>query len=107
LEFGICRNGVTNFVDILATVSDFRMAFEIETTDRHIIDNCHKACAVGLPLCVIVPTSKLYNAAVKKISNLDTAHAGYPIKIFKLSQLKQELTAYLSLFIDANSDTDR
>lgn len=107
LEFGVHKNGVNNFVDILATFFDFQMAFEIETTDRHLIDNCYKAYAAEVPLCVVVPTSKLYERAVKKIDNLDIQPAGRPIKVFKLAQLKQELRSYLSLIIRANTDVDR
>ena len=107
LEYCICRNGVTNFVDILATMYNFNMAFEIETTPRHIKDNCQKAYAVGIPLCVVVPTSKLYKTSVDTTSRLNIQPAGLPIRVFKLSQLQQGLTSYLSLIIAANSNTDR
>ena len=107
LEFNICRNGVTNFVDILGTFHRFQMAFEIETTPRHIVDNCYKAQAVGIPLCIIVPTSKVYEAAVTETNRINIRPAGYPIRIFKLIQLQQGLMSYLSLIITANRDTDK
>lgn len=107
LEFCICRNGVTNFVDVFAAICDFQMAFEIETTPRHIADNCYKAQAVDIPLCIIVPTSKVYRTAVKKTDGVNIKPAGLPIRIFKLTQLQQELMSYLSLIIVANSDTDK
>ena len=107
LEFCIRRNGVTNFVDIFAVLNGVQIAFEIETTSRHIADNCYKAQAVGIPICIIVPTTKVYNAAVKKTCDIHIDHAGLPIRIFTLHQLEQELTDYLSLFIAANSHTDK
>lgn len=103
-EFCIRRNGVTNYVDIFAVLNGVQVAFEIETTSRHIADNCYKAQAVGIPVCIIVPTAGTYQAAVKKTRNLTVEH---PIQIFTLQQLDQELTDYLSLFIAANSRMDK
>lgn len=107
LEYRIRQNGIINDVDILAVLNSCRVIFEIETTARHILDNCYKAQAVGIPLCIVVPTRKVYNAAVKQTRSIALKPAGVPITIFTLNQLPQELTAYLSFFIAANSHTDK
>ena len=107
LEFMIRRNGITNFLDIYGMYNSFAMAFEIETTDRHIIENCYKAVAVDIPVCIIVPTSRLYRIAHQQIESLNITPGGYQIKVFKLSQLEKELKDCLSLFIAANSDMDK
>jgi glutaredoxin-related protein len=103
LEYLLCRNGTTNFVDIMGMHSNFQMAFEIETTTRHILDNCRKAEAVGIPLCIIVPTPHIYRIACRQVNTLNGTPGGYSIKVFKVSQLEQGLREYLSFFIAANS----
>ncbi|HBG25843.1 MAG: hypothetical protein A2Y10_08330 [Planctomycetes bacterium GWF2_41_51] len=102
-EFKISQNGVINYADILAIYSNLAIIFEIETTSRHIIDNCLKAQAVNIPLCIIVPDTALLKTASAKLDKLDIKPGGCRIKLFRLNQLHNEVTNYLSLFIAANS----
>lgn len=106
-EYLLCRNGITNYLDILGIHSGFQMAFEIESTPRHVIDNCRKAEVIRVPICIIVPTKQVYQSACKQVKSLDITPGGYPIRIFMFHQLEQGFMTYLPLIIAANRQTDK
>lgn len=106
-EYCVQRNGVTTYFDLLAVIYDRLLGCEIETSAHHIIENAHKANAVAIPTWFIVPTRKVRNLAVSKISRLGIKPYGKSIKLLLPGQLEQELTNYLSIAIPANSWKDR
>ena len=101
-EYGLRRNGVTTFFDILARQGSITLAIEVETTSRHAVDNARKAALVGVPMWIIVPLRRLKLEITRKLAPLGLRPGGEPIKILLLGQLEQELTNYLSFFIAAN-----
>lgn len=101
-EYRFQRNGVTTYFDVFAQRDSVTLAFEVETTSRHAIDNARKASLVGVPLWFVVLRRKLKLELTRKLNLLDLRPGGEPIKILLLAQLEQELTNYISLFIPAN-----
>ena len=106
-EYRIRRNGVTADFDFVLKTDAFWWAIEIETTIRHLVDNAKKAAAVNIPLWIVVPTRRMKNQAVCKLSPLNLTPGGEPIKLFLLSDVHKEVRNYLSLFIPANIPTDK
>jgi hypothetical protein len=102
-EYRFSKNGVTNYLDVFARQGLISLAFEVETTSRHAIDNARKASSVGIPLRIVVPTRRLKSEITRKLKPLGLRPGGEPIKILLIGQLEQELTNYLSLFIPANT----
>lgn len=107
LEFCVRKETITNYMDIFATKAGLAIGFEIETTARHVLDNCRKAELVGIPLWIIVPNKRVLKSVTNKLSGQHIRPAGHQIKILLLSELKQELTNYISLFIAAYCYQDR
>jgi len=106
-EYRYIKNGVTMFVDVFAHRNSVTLAFEIETTSRHAIDNVKKAAAVGIPLWIIVPTRSLKFRLTGRLNDLELRPGGEPVKILLLGQLQQKLMNYLSLSIPANRLKDK
>jgi hypothetical protein len=101
-EYLFHRNDVTTYFDVFAQRGSVALAFEVETTSRHAVDNARKASLVGIPLWFVVPRRRLKLELTRKLKPLDLRPGGEPIKILLLAQLEQELRNYLSLFIPAN-----
>ena len=104
LECRFRKNGVTTFFDVFARRGAISLAFEIETTSRHAVDNAQKACAVGVPMWIVVPRRRLRRKLFRQLDSLELRPGNEPIKILLLGQVEQELTNYLSLFIPANRE---
>lgn len=104
-EYKYSRNGVTTYFDWFARQNQIVLAFEIETTARHGVDNAVKAAAVGVPLWIIAPTGKVKKRLLHKLAPLQLRPGGKPIKILLLGQLQKELEEYLSLKPLANMQT--
>lgn len=104
-EYRFHRNGVTTYFDVFAQRGSVTLAFEVETTSRHAVDNARKASLVGVPLWIVVPRRRLKLELTRKLNSLGLRPGGEPIKILLLAQLEQELRNYLSLFIPANKQS--
>lgn len=103
-EYVFRRNGVTTVFDVFARRGVAVLAFEVETTARHAVDNARKAVSVGVPTWIVVPSRRLKLQLTGRLDRLQLRPAGEPIKILLLGQLEQELTNYLSLFIPADRE---
>jgi hypothetical protein len=99
-EYPIRRNGVVTFLDLFAYGKSGTLAIEVETTERHAIDNARKAAAVDIPLWIVVPTRALRNRLVRQLRELALAPGGQPICVSLLGELEQALTHYLSRRIE-------
>jgi hypothetical protein len=106
-EFCVEKGAVKNYLDLFATKAGLAIGFEIETTARHVLDNCRKAELVGIPLWIIVPNRRVLKSVANKLVRQHIRPAGHQIKLLLLSQLKQELTKYIALFIAAYCCQDR
>lgn len=102
-EYLFHRNKVTTYFDVFAQRGSVTLAFEVETTSRHAVDNARKASLVGVPMWIVVPRRRLKLELKRKLNPLGLRPGGEPIKILLLAQLEQELRNYLLLFIPANT----
>jgi len=96
LEYRRRGNNIVTDLDLFARRGSTTLAVEIETTDRHALDNARKAAAVGVLLCIIVPTRALQRRLVRRLAPLGLRPGGRPICVLLLGQLEQALTHYLS-----------
>jgi hypothetical protein len=96
LEYRVRRNGTVTDLDLFACSDSQTLAVEVETTQRHAIDNARKAAAVDVPTWVIVPTRALQSRLLSQLEALDLRAGGRPICVLLLGQLEQALTHYLS-----------
>jgi len=96
LEYRLRRNNIVTDLDVFARRGSMTLAVEVETTDRHALDNARKAAAVGVPLWIIVPTRALQRRLVRRLAPLGLRPGGRPICVLLLGQLEQALTHYLS-----------
>jgi len=98
--------GGLDFVDLLAKGNDLVICVEIETSSRHALDNAVKACELGLPLVVIIPTRKVQKAIENKFKTAGISLQKDRIYILLLSQLEQELTNCFPLIPSANGQRE-
>jgi hypothetical protein len=96
VEYGITIDKVTGYFDLFGRRGNLQIAFEVETTIRHVVDNANKASAAGVLLWIIVPERRLRNDARRLLEPLSLKPGGEPIKILLLGELRQELKSYLS-----------
>jgi hypothetical protein len=90
-EYRCRRNGVTTYFDLFAVKKDRRVACEIETTSRHIIDNVAKALSTGVCVWVIVPTRAVLFQAKRKLLS-STLHTNQEtVRILLFSQLETKV----------------
>jgi hypothetical protein len=99
MEHRYRNNGITTYLDLFAIKGDKKIACEVETTARHVIDNAIKAQSVGIGLWIIVPTRTLYRKIEQKLRSSALATTCQPIRILLLCQLK----VYLIDFSEKNS----
>jgi hypothetical protein len=99
-EYPIRRNGVVTFLDLFAHGPSRTLAVEVETTQRHALDNARKAAAVEVPLWIVVPTRVLQSRLLQRLEPLGLQPGGQPICVLMLGQLEQGLTHYLSWRIE-------
>jgi len=90
-EHGIKIGKIKYYFDLLAINGCYKIACEIETTSRHVIDNAVKAQAMRIPLWFIVPTLKVKQQTLNKLKKLKINPAGKSIKVLLLGQLEQEI----------------
>jgi len=95
-EYPIRRSGAVTFLDLFAYGESGTLAVEVETTERHAIDNARKAAAVDVPLWIVVPTRALRNRLVHRLKELALMPGGQPICVLLLGELEQALTHCLS-----------
>ncbi|MCK5175421.1 MAG: hypothetical protein KAR47_18650 [Planctomycetes bacterium] len=92
-----CRyrnNGVTTYLDLLATRGSYEIACEVETTTRHVTDNAIKALSAGLVLWVIVPSRRLRHQAERKLASSGLIKGNKsPRLLLLLGQLEAEIIA--------------
>ena len=89
----LCRaSGVTTFLDINATKGDDRIACEVETSIRHVIDNVRKAKALRVRLWVVVPSRKLCRLAKHKLSRPDFLDSSGEVFVFLLDEVESQLS---------------
>lgn len=91
MEKRIQDNDVTTYIDLYATQAGRVLACEIETTDRHALDNAHKAIAVDLALCFVVPTLGLKRCIMRKLSKIGLTSRNQHINVFLLGELEAML----------------
>jgi len=102
LEYQYRKNGTTTFLDVFARQGSTEMAFEVETTSRHAVDNAIKAATIDIPLWIIVPTFRLKLELTRMLKDVALKPGNQPVNILLLGQLGKELMNYLSLIIPAN-----
>ena len=91
-EFFCQAGDVTTFFDVYATKGDARIACEVETSIRHVIDNVRKAKALQVRLWVIVPSWKLCRLAKHKLSGSDLLDpSGGEILVLLLDEVESQL----------------
>jgi len=99
-EYPIRRCGVVTFLDVFASGPSCTLAVEVETTQRHALDNARKAAAVEVPLWIVVPTRALRGRLLQQLEPLGLRPGGQPICVLLLGELEQALTRYLSRRIE-------
>ena len=67
-EYRYRKDSVTTYLDLFAAKDNRKIACEVETTPRHIIDNALKARSVNLTLWIIVPSRRLRRQAEQKLT---------------------------------------
>jgi hypothetical protein len=88
----LCRaSGVTTFLDINATKGDDRIACEVETSIRHVIDNVRKAKALRVKLWVVVPSRKLRRLVKLKLRGSDLLHSSGEVSVLLLDEAESQL----------------
>ena len=97
MEYRLRKNGAVTDFDIFVKERSFALGIEVETTQRHGIDNARRAAAVDVPLWVIAPTKKVKNEITNKLKPLQLRPGGVPIKILLLGQLQSEIETYSRL----------
>ena len=85
------KNGITTYLDLFAVKGDQTIACEIETTNRHAVDNALKAQVAGLVLWIIVPTRNLRRQIERKLKSSAVIKNHQSIKTILLSQINREL----------------
>lgn len=90
-ERRIRANGVTTYVDLYAVKGGDTLACEIETTDRHALDNAQKAGVVGIPLWLVAPTRQIKRQIVRRLDAAGLTSGGQPIHVLLLGDLETEL----------------
>ena len=90
-EFFCQAGDVTTFFDVYATKGDARIACEVETSIRHVIDNVRKAKALQVRLWVIVPSWKLCHLAKHKLSGSDLLDSSGDILVLLLDEVESQL----------------
>jgi hypothetical protein len=91
MEYRYCNNGMTTYLDLFAIKGDKKIACEVETTIRHVIDNAIKAQSTGISLWIIVPTRTLYRQVEQKLTSSALVTNCQSIRILLLCQLEAEL----------------
>jgi len=107
LEYCFSRDESKAFFDVFGRKGNLVLAFEVETTGRHAVDNAKKAAIAGVPLWFVVPDRRVKSEITRTLNPLAIKPAGEVIKILLLGQLRQELKSYVSLFIPANRLKDK
>jgi hypothetical protein len=90
-EFFCQADDVTTFFDVYATKGDARIACEVETSIRHVIDNVRKAKALQVRLWVIVPSRKLCRLAKHKLNGSDLLDSSGEIFVLLLDEVESQL----------------
>jgi len=90
-EKRIRAHGVTTYVDLYAAKGGDALACEIESTDRHALDNAQKASMVGISLWLVVPTRQMRRRLVQKLGRAGLTCGGQPIHVLLLGDLETEL----------------
>lgn len=85
------KNGITTYLDLFAVKGNQTIACEIETTNRHAVDNALKAQVAGLVLWIIVPTRTLRRQIERKLESSGVTENRQSIKTILLSQVNTEL----------------
>ena len=82
---------ITTYIDLYATKGADAIACEIETTDRHVLDNARKAAAIGLVLWVIVPTRTIKRRITCKLEAAGFASISPPVNVLLFGELEAAL----------------
>jgi len=95
MEKRLVAAGTTAYFDLFAIRDGQRIAFEIETTARHALDNTRKAHAVGVPVMFIVPRRQTKRQIVRR---LDTClvTGGENVKVLLLGEIESELAHHVT-----------
>lgn len=82
--------GTTAYFDVFATRAEYQIAFEIETTVRHAMDNARKARAVGVPVWFVVPNRGTKRQIIRQLDRCP-AVAGDGVAVLLLDEIEGEL----------------
>lgn len=82
--------GTTAYFDLFAVKEGRRIAFEIETTARHALDNARKARAIGTPVWFVVPRRRTKRQIAHKLDACRVA-GGESVKVLLLGEIESEL----------------
>jgi hypothetical protein len=82
--------GTTAYFDVLAVKAEHRIAFEIETTARHAVDNARKAHAVGVSVWFVAPNRGTKRQIVRQLDKC-LAAGGERAAVLLLGEIESEL----------------
>ncbi len=97
------EDGCRDFVDILAGREGRLVAFEVETTARHALDNALKATRLHLPLCIVVPSRKIRSMVAGKLQSARLDRETDRIWILLPGEVQRRLKGCFSSFSTANT----
>lgn len=93
-EYGYKVDGSTTYFDLFATKGCHKLACQIETTSRHVIENALKAQVVSIPVWFIVPNRKVRKQIVNKLNRNRIRLNKERLNLLLLSNLGKELFDY-------------
>jgi len=94
VEYGYKVDFSTVYFDLFATRGCQKLACQIETTSRHVIENVLKAQAVPIHVWFIVPNRKVRRQIVNKLNRNNIRLNRERLKLLLLSNLEKELFDY-------------
>lgn len=87
--------GTTAYFDLFAVKDGHEIAFEVETTARHALDNARKAHAVGVPVMFIVPRRQTKRQIVRRL-DICLITGGEDVKVLLLGEIESELAHHVT-----------
>ena len=90
LEKRLEAAGTTAYFDVFAVKAEHQIAFEVETTARHAVDNARKAHAVGVPVWFVVPNRGTKHQIVRQLDGCFVV-GGEGVAVLLLGEIESEL----------------
>ena len=96
MEYRYCEDNITNYLDLFAVRDNKRIACEVETTPRHVLDNAAKAILLGIELLVVVPSRRVRQQIERKLAASLPDEICKSLKVMLIDQLAEHLNNHLS-----------